>query len=82
MDGGGDGRDIQERTLVQKCPPPGRKPLKGRRRMKGKKEKESRMLAQFMSKWLAPKCKEKELRLEERSGTSGNAGIKDETSSS
>ena len=82
MDGGGDGRDIQERTLVQKCPPPGRKPLKGRRRMKGKKEKESRMLAQFMSKWLAPKCKEKELRLEERCGTRVNAGIKDEPSSS
>ena len=82
MEGEGGAGEIQERTLVRQCPPSGRKPLKGKRRTKGEKEKEARMLAQFMSKWLAPKCKETELRLEERSGTRGNAGIKDETSSS
>ena len=82
MDGEGDAGEILERSLVQQCPPSGRKPLKVKRRTKGGKEKEARMLAQFMSKWLAPKCKEKELRLEERSGTRGNAGIKDEPSSS
>ena len=74
MDEGGDGGSIQERTLILKCPPLGRKPLKGRRRGRGAKEKEERMLAQYMSKWLAPKHKEKELQLEDRSGTRGDAG--------
>ena len=75
MDGGGGGGKIQMGSLISGCPPPGRRPLKGkRRRVRGAKAKENGMLAQYMSRWLATKCKDQEMKLEERSGTRDDTG--------
>ena len=70
MDGGGGGGKIQMGSLISGCPPPGRRPLKGKRRGgRGVKAKEYGVLALYMSRWLATKHRDQGLQLEDSSGT-------------
>ena len=70
MDGGGGGGKIQMGSLISGCPPPGRRPLKGKRRGgRGVKAKEDGVLALYMSRWLATKHRDQGLQLEDSSGT-------------
>ena len=75
MDVGGGGGKIQMGSLIPECPPPGRRPLKGKRRgVRGAKAKENGMLALYMSRWLATKHRDQELQLEDSSGTRDDSG--------
>ena len=75
MDGGGGGGKIQMGSLIPECPPPGRRPLKGKRRGgRGVKAKEDGVLALYMSRWLATKHRDQELQLEDSSGTRDDSG--------
>ena len=69
MDGGGGGGKIQMGSNISGCLPPGRRPLKGKRRGRGAKAKEDGVLALHMSRWLATKRRDQGLQLEETSGT-------------
>ena len=70
VDGGGGGGKIQMGSLISGCPPPGRRPLKGKRRGgRGVKAKEEGVLALYMSRWLATKHRDQGLQLEDSGGT-------------